>query len=181
MNCINFDLQESNFSDEANNKKDGKGMGRDASGRAATFRVSKLPHCFTMECNYATGVRNNTLKPRLDLKNRIILKKEDSYITDITSAYYRAGGSYKSPVFDSEVFKDVGRAYLISILDLEKLNPLPRILKNFDEQFDSALERLRNDINKDLKKPKNLFKSKKGNGGGFRPEFEIIVASKKCV
>lgn len=157
-------------------------MGRDASGRAASYKATKLPHCFTMECNYATGVRNNTLKPRMDIANKQILKKEDSYITDITSTYYRTGGSYKSPVYDSEVFKDVGRAYLISILDLEKLNPLPRILKKVDESFDSALDRLRSEINKDLQKPKNLFKSKKGVGhGGFRPEFEIVVTSKKCV
>ena len=40
LNCVNFDLQECNFSDEANNKKDGKGMGREASGRAATYKIT---------------------------------------------------------------------------------------------------------------------------------------------
>ena len=33
------------------------------------------------------------------------------------------------------------------------------LLRNFDESYDSALNRLRCDINKDLMKPKNLFKS----------------------
>ncbi|CDW82706.1 zinc carboxypeptidase family protein [Stylonychia lemnae] len=180
MNSINFDLSESNFSDESNNKKDGKGMGRDSSGRAATYRLTQIVHSFTMECNYATGMRNNTLKPRLDLQNRQILKKEESYVTDIGSQFYKVNG-WKSPVFDSEVFKDVGRAYLISILDIEQLNPLPRILKNFDETFETALDRLRKDIDRDLKKPQNIFKSKKGAGGGFKPEFEIIIGNKKDV
>lgn len=143
LNCVNFDLQECNFNDEANNKKDGKGMGRDASGRAATFKITGLPHCFTMECNYATGARTNTLKPRIDLEKGVILKKEDNYINDTSSSYYRNGGSYKSPVFDREVFRDVGRAYLISILDIEGINPMPRILKTKDEPFEKALNRLR--------------------------------------
>lgn len=151
-------------------------MGRDSSGRAATFKVTQLPHCFTMECNYATGVKNNCLKPRLNLASREILKKEDSYVNDIASALYKVSGR-KSPIFDQEVFKDIGRAYLISILDIEKLNPLPRILKNFDETYDSALDRLRKEIEKDLKKPKNMFKNKKASA--FRPEFEILVSTKK--
>ena len=31
---------ESNFTDEENNKKDGKGKGRDSSGRAATYKLT---------------------------------------------------------------------------------------------------------------------------------------------
>ena len=80
MNSINFDLNECNFSDEANNKKDGKGMGRDASGRAGTYRVTKIPHCFTMECNYATGTRVNHLRPRINVMTKEVLKKEDNPI-----------------------------------------------------------------------------------------------------
>ena len=60
-------------------------MGRDASGRAATFKATLIPHCFTMECNYATGVKTNNLKPRLNLEKREILKKEDYEINDIKS------------------------------------------------------------------------------------------------
>lgn len=67
MNSINFDLNECNFSDEANNSKDGLGKSRDASGRAGTYKVTKLPHCFTMECNYANGLRVNHIKPRMNL------------------------------------------------------------------------------------------------------------------
>ena len=131
-----------------------------------------------MECNYATGNRNNSIKPRIDLATGQVIKQEESYVTDITSQFYKAGAR-KSPVFDQEVFMDIGRAYLLSILDIEKLNPLPRILKNAAETFDSALDRLRKEIDRDLKKPQNAFKAKKGAGKGFRPEFEIIISNKK--
>ena len=69
LNSVNFDIRESNFSDDHNNVVDGKGMGRDGSGRATVFRETNVPHCFTLECNYATGVRTNTLKARYDILN----------------------------------------------------------------------------------------------------------------
>ena len=38
LNSVNFDLKECSFSDEKNNIKDGKGFGRDGSGRAGIFK-----------------------------------------------------------------------------------------------------------------------------------------------
>jgi len=38
-----------------------------------------------MECNYATGNRNNSIKPRIDLATGQVIKQEESYVTDITS------------------------------------------------------------------------------------------------
>jgi hypothetical protein len=132
MNSINFDLKECNFSDEANNKSDGLGEGRDGSGRAAIFRMTNLPHCFTMEGHYATGLRLNTLKPRFDLVNKVKIAKETNPVQDITSAMYRGK---KSPNFTPDVFKDVGRAFLVSILDFEYVNPVTRIVKSLDESL----------------------------------------------
>lgn len=62
MNSMNFDIKECSFNDEKNNVKDGKGMGRDGSGRAGIFKITELTHCFTLEANYCTGHRVNTLK-----------------------------------------------------------------------------------------------------------------------
>ena len=62
-----------------------------------------------------------------------VLKTEDSYITDINSSFYKGK---KTPVFNSDVFKDIGHSYLISILDIEKINPITRILKSSNETFD---------------------------------------------
>ena len=62
LNSINFDYKECSFNDENNNKDDGKGHSREGSGRAIAHRISGLPHCFTLECNYAIGVKVNPLK-----------------------------------------------------------------------------------------------------------------------
>lgn len=64
------------------------------------------------------------------------------------SAFYKQAG-WKSPVYNTEVFKDIGRAYLISILDIEGINPVTRILKSFDETFELALTRIRKEIERD--------------------------------
>jgi len=64
LNCVNFDLRECNFNDLDNNKKDKKGDSRASSGRATIFRETgngDVPYCFTLEGNYATGIRINTL------------------------------------------------------------------------------------------------------------------------
>ena len=91
-------------------------MGRDGSGRAAIFRETGLTHCFTLEGNYVTGVRVNPLKPRFDIINKTKLVKEDNPIQDVNSVFYKGK---KTPIFTPEVFKDIGRSVLVSILDYE--------------------------------------------------------------
>jgi hypothetical protein len=61
LNCVNFDFRECSFNDAENNKKDLKGDSREGSGRAAVFKISGVPYCYTLEGNYATGHRINTL------------------------------------------------------------------------------------------------------------------------
>ena len=175
LNSVNFDLKESSFTNE-NNKKDGKGMGRDGSGRAGTYRATGIPHCFTLECNYATGLKINLLKPRLDLVKKVKLAKEENPISDSTSSFYKGK---KAPLFNSDVFKDVGQSFLVGILDLEMINPVTRILKSLDEPFDQALDRLRKEIDRELKGPSMMMKNRKASA--FKPEFEIIVSTKKTV
>jgi hypothetical protein len=82
-----------------------------------------------LEGNYCSGVRINTLKPRFDIEKNVRLLKEDSYISDVSSTYYK---NKKSPIYVPEVFKDVGKAYLISLLDIECKNPISRLIKSKD-------------------------------------------------
>jgi len=44
------------------------------------------------------------------------------------------------------VFLDVGRALVVSILDLEAVNPLSRLLKSEGETLEGALKKLRETI-----------------------------------
>ena len=61
LNSVNFDFNECSFNDAENNIKDLKGDSREGSGRAAVFKLTSIPYCYTLEGNYATGVRINTL------------------------------------------------------------------------------------------------------------------------
>ena len=61
LNSVNFDARECNYRDDDNNKKDKRGDCRSGSGRATIFAETGLPHCFTLEGNYARGLRINTL------------------------------------------------------------------------------------------------------------------------
>ena len=97
LNSANFDMKESSFSDDHNNGEDGKGQKREGSGRATIFKETNIPYCFTLECNYVTGVRINPLKPRIDLINKVKLSKEDNYINDVNSKYYK---NKSSPIFN---------------------------------------------------------------------------------
>ena len=66
MNSINFDFLECSFSDKMMNCKDKKdGLSREGAGRVAIGKLTGIPNCYTLECNYASGRRINRLTPKL--------------------------------------------------------------------------------------------------------------------
>ncbi len=65
LNCINFDMNECNFSEKIMSIKDKNGMSREGSGRVAIHKDSGLIHCYTLECNYHNGKRINFLTPKV--------------------------------------------------------------------------------------------------------------------
>lgn len=86
LNSTNFDFRECNFQDEKNNVKDKKGDSRDGSARACIFRETDgNPLTYTLEANYATGLRVNTLCQRYDIENDKKIIKEDSAVQDTAS------------------------------------------------------------------------------------------------
>ena len=66
MNSLNFDFLECSFSDKMMNCKDKKdGLSREGSGRVSIGRLTSLPNCYTLECNYASGRTINRLTPKV--------------------------------------------------------------------------------------------------------------------
>ena len=146
---MNFDFKECSFNDADNNKKDQKGDSREGSGRAAIFKMTGIPLCYTMEGNYAVGLRINTLQPRFSYVENKRLLKEDNPVQDTSSAFYK---KRKLPLFDRSVFEDVGRSLLVSLLDISCLNPESRLIKSKDEDVVESLEKLRVEIKRSLGK-----------------------------
>jgi len=64
MNCLNFDMNECNFSDKIMAVKDRNGQSREGSSRVALSKATGLIYCYTLEFNYHSGRRINTLAPK---------------------------------------------------------------------------------------------------------------------
>jgi len=134
LNSVNFDFKECNFKDEANNVVDHNGDSRLGSGRACIFQVTDSnPLVYTLESNYVTGFRINTLNHRFDVETGEIIQKEDSNIQDSSSTLYRKG---KSPVFTPLIFQDIGHSLLISLLDYDMINPVTRLINKQGDTFE---------------------------------------------
>ena len=80
LNCLNFDINECNFSEKIMNIKDKNGLSREGSGRVALNKESGLVHCYTLECNYHNGRRINFLSPKIIRSTGNI--EAESIITD---------------------------------------------------------------------------------------------------
>ena len=167
LNCVNFGFQECGFNDCTNNKKDKAGDSRSGSSRATIERETGILYCFTLEGNYSTGLRINTLKPRFDYLSGKKLKS-DFPVKDTSSDYYKLR---KIPIYTSELYKDVGHSFCVSILDLYEINPQTRLVKNQKEKLSDALTKIREDIKRDIIKP-STFKSKKKSKA---PVFELVL------
>lgn len=61
MNCVNFDITECNFSDRIMAIKDKNGQSREGSSRVALGQATGLTYCYTLEFNYHSGKKINTI------------------------------------------------------------------------------------------------------------------------
>lgn len=122
MNCLNFDMNECNFSEKIMAIKDKNGMSRDGSSRVALQRATGITHCYTLECNYHNGRRINTLAPKFIKSQGAI--EDETPVTDPGSKVYN---NNTSPAFTQEMFEDVGNAVAVALLDHIGVNPITRI------------------------------------------------------
>lgn len=86
MNCLNFDMCECNFSDKIMTVKDRNGQSREGSSRVALHKATGITYCYTLEFNYNSGKRINTLAPKY-VKSTGQTEAETP-ITDPTSKIY---------------------------------------------------------------------------------------------
>jgi len=124
-------------------KDKGDGLSREGSGRVSIYNATSCTHCYTLECNYASGKKLNHLPVKYNKEKNII--EPESYLTDPKSQLYRN----KPPVYNMEIFEDIGRATVISILDLADDNPISRVPKSiYKDVCNMKLEMsLQNNIN----------------------------------
>ena len=97
------------------------------------WKATGIPHCYTLECHYFTGVRTKKLSPMVDKATGEILPEGE--ITNIGSEIYE---NNEPPEFTVDVFEDVGRAVLAGILDLYDANPLSRLPRSQYKNLDGV-------------------------------------------
>lgn len=142
MNSLNFDFLECSFADKMMACKDKKdGLSREGCGRVSVGKLTGIPNCYTLECNYASGRTVNRLTPKIIKATG--LHEPEIPVTDIKSKFYedcfQKGGQQiknKAPPYTIEIFEDVGRAFCIGLLDFYDMNPISRLpssnLKNLE-------------------------------------------------
>ena len=121
MNCLNFDMNECNFSDKIMDIKDRNGQSRQGSSRVALAKATGLVYCYTLEFNYHSGRRINTLAPKYVRATGSI--EPETELTDPNSKTYV---NQASPPYTKEIFEDCGRAVGAALLDLIDDNPVSR-------------------------------------------------------
>lgn len=95
----------------------------------------------------------------------------ETYLTDPKSLLYRG----KPPVFNMEIFEDIGRATLIAILEMEDDNPISRVSKSIYKDVKSM--RLEISIQNNI----NVAQAKKMKEEMLRKRLEIEEKRKRGI
>eukprot|EP00756_Hemistasia_phaeocysticola_P013248 Hpha_TRINITY_DN15262_c1_g12::TRINITY_DN15262_c1_g12_i1::g.64303::m.64303 len=113
LNTPHFDFSSCNFTERnmrSRNKRDG--LSKEGTGRVAMFNESGLTHCYTLECNYNTGLTSNAIQalqvprelPPPSTKDRM-----------------------RVPKYTPAIYRDVGKAAAVALLDYHSCNPISRL------------------------------------------------------
>jgi hypothetical protein len=97
-------------------------FGSDAHGgsaRAAVFAATGgMPHVYTLECNYDSGVKPNTLPPRHGTE-------QHGGIARVSPE--PAAERVISPKYTAESWQEIGKAIALAVLDMANANPCSRL------------------------------------------------------
>lgn len=88
----------------------------------ALHNATGCTYCYTLEFNYHSGKRINTLGPKYNKHTQMV--EQEGPLTDPASKIY---SNCSSPAFTQEIFEDCGRAFGFALLDLVDDNPVSRI------------------------------------------------------
>ena len=119
LNCPHFDLSNCNFTEKNMCSTDKEGSTKEGSGRVALFKATGLTHIYTVETNYSTS-RIRNIVPEADLGREAVGSTAGRPVSPMSKA--------RAPVpFDIPAFEGMGRALVVSALDLEGVNPWSRV------------------------------------------------------
>jgi hypothetical protein len=115
LNSAHFDFDHCVFSEKnmyIADKRDGT-ITKEGCGRVALYKATNLIYCYTLECNYNSGMRVNPITPAAN--------NESGKCTPC------GDGSNIPHKLITQDFEEVGRGLSIAILDLFDMNPCSRL------------------------------------------------------
>lgn len=137
LNCVNFDFKGCSFLDP-------RSEAVESSARSVIFKEAMSnPFTYTVQAHFHAGQTINPLTPRYDTVNDIRLIKELSPVSDASSSMYKG---LKPPHYGPDVFRDIGTAILISLLDYDMINPMTRLISRKGQSVEAALTKIRKEL-----------------------------------
>ncbi|EAR85016.2 zinc carboxypeptidase family protein (macronuclear) [Tetrahymena thermophila SB210] len=128
MNCKNFEYNFCNFSKKHMKARDKfEEMTKEGCGRVQVHQITKIIHAYTLECGFHQATQLNYLPPASNAEFKIndVLGFDYDPAEDNQSEIYK--GKKEPPVFVPILYQDVGKAILVTILDIFEKNPYSRI------------------------------------------------------
>ncbi|KAG2439346.1 hypothetical protein HXX76_004705 [Chlamydomonas incerta] len=107
-----FDFVGCNFTEKNMSRADKDGASKEGAGRVALYRETGLTHLYTIEANYNTSARVNTVAPASG---------------DHAGRASPPCNRRFPPKFTASVLQGVGRAIAVAALDMEGANPWTRL------------------------------------------------------
>ncbi|XP_073993304.1 cytosolic carboxypeptidase-like protein 5 isoform X1 [Rhodnius prolixus] len=127
INSPHFHFDSCNFSERNMFTKDKRdGSSREGAGRVAVYKATGLVRSYTLECNYNTGKKMNSVPP---LPHTLDKKTPGTYTNP--------------PKYTPAIYEETGRQVLVSVLDMNNLNPWSRISQSQYRTLNSIKEALR--------------------------------------
>ncbi|KAL4440863.1 hypothetical protein ABPG74_013844 [Tetrahymena malaccensis] len=128
MNCKNFEYNFCNFSKKHMKARDKfEEMTKEGCGRVQVHQITKIIHAYTLECGFHQANQLNQLPSvsNAEFKINDVLGFDYDPAEDNQSEIYK--GKKDPPLFVPILYQDVGKAILVTILDIFEKNPYSRI------------------------------------------------------
>ncbi|KRX01295.1 hypothetical protein PPERSA_11742 [Pseudocohnilembus persalinus] len=129
LNCINFEYDDCNFSKKQMTSKDrNEAQTKDGSSRVNLYKIGNLIHSYTLECGFhMSNIIQELASPSQTNKKFTEKNKQYGFVEDeyenVHGEVYRNG----APFYNPQIFQNIGKNILITILDMHQKNPYSRI------------------------------------------------------
>ncbi|EAS00690.3 zinc carboxypeptidase family protein (macronuclear) [Tetrahymena thermophila SB210] len=129
LNTPFFEFDLCNFTERNMYSKDkSDGLSKEGSGRVALYKQTKIPFCYTLECNYNSPNNINTMYPRSENyhfeENSVEMNELNINIVQNNISFEQSQSEF--PYVPSN-YSNLGEGMLEALLDYNKINPISRL------------------------------------------------------